>query len=150
MHGRLTWTVCDNTNSRYACPGAARQESVFIHLPETHSLLACRHRNKFQFHNTIYKLHKMYNIPTNTINKFYFFARMRLSSTTTMPVSVLVRMSRPTPWRNFRIASGNENSPNEFPPRASIASSRASMPPEDVHLPARHSGGQDHCALGSG
>ena len=44
-----------------------------------------------------------------------------------MPVSVLVRMRRPTPWRNFRMASGRENSPKELPPRASIASSRASM-----------------------
>src|SRR4029077_5462745 len=32
----------------------------------------------------------------------YCLAKIRLSSTTTIPVSVLVRMSRPTPWRNFR------------------------------------------------
>ena len=44
-----------------------------------------------------------------------------------MPVSVFVRISRPTPWRNFKIASGSENSRNESPPRASIASMRASM-----------------------
>ncbi len=38
----------------------------------------------------------------------YFLVRMRLSSTTMMPWSVFVRMSRPTPWRNLRMASGRE------------------------------------------
>ncbi len=33
-----------------------------------------------------------------------------------MPVSVLVRIKRPMPWRNFRMASGSENSMKELPP----------------------------------
>src|SRR5205807_6758207 len=57
----------------------------------------------------------------------YCFAKMRLSRTTMMPVSVFVRMRRPTPWRNLRMASGRENSLKESPPRASIASMRASI-----------------------
>src|SRR5437868_10096669 len=40
----------------------------------------------------------------------YFLVSTRLSSTTTIPLSVLVRINRPTPWRNLRMASGNENS----------------------------------------
>src|ERR1035441_8862859 len=51
----------------------------------------------------------------------YCFVKTRLSKTTMMPGSGLVRIRRPTPWRNFRMASGSENSPKALPPRASIA-----------------------------
>ena len=44
-----------------------------------------------------------------------------------MPLSLLVRIKRPTPCRSFKTASGNEYSVNGSPPRSSIASSFASI-----------------------
>src|SRR6516164_11309738 len=40
----------------------------------------------------------------------YVLLRIRLSRMTIIPSSVLVRIKRPTPCRNFRIASGSEYS----------------------------------------
>src|SRR5262245_38739446 len=57
----------------------------------------------------------------------YLLVSTRLSSTTTIPRSDLARINLPTPCRNFKIASGSENSKNELPPRASMLSTRASI-----------------------
>ena len=51
--------------------------------------------------------------------------RTRGSSTTTLPRSLWLRIRRPNPWRNLRIASGSEWSPNGSRPFARSASRRA-------------------------